>query len=106
MPRKTELTTEIGKANYQRFFAVWMVGSPQIDIFAPTQGGMAKVMKTLQRGMNHPGAIHTLATKNDLNVSGMPEKGLTPDEYVRERLIAWFEEDGEAYMEELDGDYL
>ncbi|MBD3004589.1 hypothetical protein [Streptomyces sp. 5-10] len=106
MPRKTEKTYEVGKANYKRFFAAWIVGSPYIDIFSHPEGGMSKVLQFMQRGKTHPGPIHTLGTDGDLLVSGSPKGGKTPDEYVRERLIAWFDEDGETYMEELDAGHL
>ena len=107
MGRKMEKTKTIGSANFGRFFAVWEVGTPYIEVYSTATGemGFSQAKAAAQRGESYPGSIHIIGTNGDLLVSGMPKRGRTPDEYVREELERFANEDGGAYLGAMDEGY-
>lgn len=100
MGRKTEKVHKIGQASVPGWLALWTVDTPYIDIYPATAiESMSAARAAFQRGLSYPGSVHVLNTSGDLNAAGLPKDGRTPDEYVRDELRAWHQEDGREYGE-------
>lgn len=91
---------QIGFAEAENFFACWEVDTPYIEVF-PDSEDREEVREAFRRGETYSGTVHVINTNGDLNESGYPKDGRTPDEYVRDELLAWYEEFGEDYSREI-----
>lgn len=100
MPRKKEKVYEIGQAAIPGWAALWTVDTPYIEIYpASAIDSMSAARATFQRGESYPGAVHVLNTSSDVDDKGRPKDGRTPNDYVRDELRAWYQEDGKEYDE-------
>ena len=102
MPKKAQRVHEVAFANYQQFCAVWHVGGPYIDVYG-SGVNVDKLRATVERGhaYHEANAIHAINTNGDLGEDGRPKDGREPNEYVRDELKMWVDEDGETYRAEL-----
>jgi len=92
--------------NHKRFFGVWEVGTPYINVYAG--GHIRPVVVAYEKGevYHDQAAVHVINTAGDLDENGMPKDGRTPAQYVKDEVTAFVQEDGDDYLAEIDAGYL
>lgn len=97
MPNTTAPKFKVIMAGYGSWFAAWEYGAPYIDVYGTASSNYDGVRIAYEIGGYHDGstAVHTLSTTGD----SWGDNDAEHEEYVRNELKAWADEDGEIYRE-------